>query len=97
MKAALRDSSFYARQAHDTGSSKYHAIVERDTQRGRGPACGYPFHDESTEQDATATPVDERCGRAGCRAAFAKADAAPVTLATVKPPRNCRTKLREEP
>lgn len=75
MKAALRDSSFYAHQAHDTGSSKYHAIIERDAQRGRGPACGYPFHDESTEQEAVSTAVDEQCRRPGCRAAFARADA----------------------
>ncbi|QYW02196.1 hypothetical protein CPT_Sonora_095 [Stenotrophomonas phage Sonora] len=71
-KAALRDCSWYERPG--TGS-KYHALVERDVDRGYGPACGYPFYTEGTEQDAAGTPKHARCGRPGCLKAFAEADA----------------------
>jgi hypothetical protein len=71
MKAGLRDSSFYARPAHDTGKAKYHAIVDRGALKGKGPACGYPLHDESTEEPADRVDVFMRCGRPGCRSAFA--------------------------
>ncbi len=74
LMAAVRDSSFFARQAHDSGSSKYHAIVDRDAARGRGPACGYPLHDEEAELDSRQVEVELRCNRPGCRQAFAAAD-----------------------
>lgn len=72
MKAGLRDSTFYSHPAHDTGRSKYHAIVPRDPARGAGPACGYPFHDETTEVEAATVPDMQRCNRPGCKSAFAQ-------------------------
>lgn len=75
MKAGLRDCSFYANPANDTGKAKYHAIVERGATKGKGPACGYPFHDEGTEEPAERVEAPLRCRRPGCRSAFAAFDA----------------------
>lgn len=62
--AALRNASF--------GSLQYHAIVDR-ADGSRGPACGLPSHDDSTEEYASGLLNTEKCGRSGCRQAFERA------------------------
>lgn len=76
LMASVRDSSFFARQAHDSGYSRWHAIVDRGSKRGRGPACGYPLHDEDSEIEAKHVEKEIRCNRPGCKQAFTRADSA---------------------
>lgn len=71
--AARRDCSFYANPAgfgSNPRPSKMHAIVDRK-DGSRGPACGYPFHDETTEESAAGLLESEKCERPGCKKAFA--------------------------
>lgn len=84
MKAALRDATFYACPAghgHNPRPPRWHAIVNRPGNKygaEAGPACGIPFHNEDTEVEAETIMQRQRCGKPGCKAAFAAFDSQAV-------------------
>lgn len=73
--AARRDASIYnypSGHGRNPRPTLMHAIVVR-SDGSRGPACGIHAHDELTEEPAYGLMDTEKCGKPGCRAAFAAA------------------------